>query len=63
MGIIDKAVSVAFKKQDSAIKETVQVLGEQNGEIILRLNWILRGMQKLADHAGVELDDPLEVYK
>lgn len=59
MGLMDRMVSSAFQKQDSALKSTVEVLGRQNEEIIRCLNWVMKATQKLCDTYNVVLDDPL----
>ena len=50
----------ALRKGQVSTKQYAQQVKEQQDEIIDKMNWIMKAVQKIADASGIELDDPLE---
>ncbi len=64
MGIIDNKFQLAMNKGNRSTKKAAKDLEAQltnfEGNIVDRLNWIMKTQQKIADKLEIELDDPLE---
>ena len=64
MGIIDNKFQLAMNKGNRSTKKAAKDLEVQltnfEGNIVDRLNWIMKTQQKIADKLEIELDDPLE---